>query len=115
MYLHVFANASIKAHGAVAHIGSAEQVNFVMLKSCVLPLKDITLSRLELHAAVTASHLAEFIVSILQIQFRDVSIRLWSHSHIALHWIISKEQLKPFVANCVIEGNLFLVSCFSIG
>ena len=65
VYLHVFADASTKAYGAVAYLQSAGQVDFVMAKSRVSPLKTTTLPRLELRAAVTAAQLAEFIHSTL--------------------------------------------------
>ena len=103
VYLHVFADASMKAYGAVAYLQSAGQVDFVMAKSRVSPLKDTTLPRLELRAAVIAAHLAEFIVSTLKIQLRDVTVRLWSDSQITLHWIFSNKQLKPFIANRVAD------------
>ena len=37
MYLHVFADASMKAYGAVAYLQSANQVDFVLAKSRVSP------------------------------------------------------------------------------
>ena len=98
IYLHVFADASTKAYGAVAYLQSANQVDFVLAKSRVSPLKDTTLPRLELRAAVTATHLAKFIVSTLNF---CVTVKLWSDSQIVLHWIFSSKQLKPFVANRV--------------
>ena len=76
VYLHVFADASMKTYGAIAYLQSAEKVDLVMAKSRVSPLKDTTLPRLELRAAVTAAHLAKFIVSTLQPQLGDVNIRL---------------------------------------
>lgn len=97
-HLHVFANASMKAHEAVAYLQSADQVDLVMAKSWVSPLKGTTLPRLELWAAVVAAHLAKFIASTMQSQLSEVNIRLWSDSQIALHWIFSSKQLKPFVA-----------------
>ena len=101
VYLHVFADASLKTYGAVAYLQSADQVDLLMAKSRVSPLKDTTLPRLELRAAVIAAHLAKFIVSTLQPQLGEVNIRLWSDSQITLHWIFSSKQLKPFVANRV--------------
>ena len=103
VYLHVFADASTKAYGALAYLQSAGQVDFVMAKSRVSPLKTTTLPRLELRAAVTAEQLAEFIHSTLQLQLDSIKIKLWSDSQITLHWIFSKKQLKPFVANRVRE------------
>ena len=103
MYLHVFADTSMKAYGAVAYLQNAEQVDFTMAKSCVSLHKNTTLPRLALHAAVTAAQLAKFIVSALQLQLVDIHVRLWSDSQIALHWIFCNKQVKPFVANHVEE------------
>lgn len=113
VYLHVFADASMKAYGAVAYLQGAEQVDFVMAKSRVSPLKDNTLPRLELRAAVMAAHLATFIVSTLHNQLRDVVVRLWSDSQIVLYWISSNKQLKPFVANRIKEiRSLFPIAAW---
>ena len=101
--LHVFADASTKAYGAVAYLQSAGNVAFVMAKSRVSPLKNLTLPRLELKAAVTAAHLATSIVSALQVHMPSIQVRLWSDSQIVLHWISSTKQLKQFVANRVQE------------
>jgi len=109
--LHVFADASMKAYGAVAYLQSAEQVDLVMAKSRVSPLKSTTLPRLELRATVIAAHLAKYIISTIQPQLNEVNIRLWSDSQITLHWIFSSKQLQPFVANRVQEiRSLFPVS-----
>jgi len=99
--LHVFAGASTKAYGAVAYLQSAECIDFVMAKSRVAPLKDTTLPRLELRAAVIAAQLADFIHSMLKHQLNNLTIKLWSDSQITLHWIFSSKRLKPFVANRV--------------
>ena len=90
MCLHVFADASMKAYGAVAYLQSAKQVDFVLAKSRVSPLKDTTLPRFELHAAVTAAYFAKFIVSTLNL---CVNVKLWSDSQIVLHWLFSSKQL----------------------
>ena len=109
----MFADASMKAYGAVSYFQYAEQVDFMMAKSRVSPLKATTLPRLELRAAVTAAHLAKFIVSALQSQLSDIHVRLWSGSQITLHWIFSNKQLKPCVANCIGEiRSLFPTSAW---
>ena len=46
VYLHVFADASMKAYGAVAYLQSEGNVAFMMAKSRVSPLKNLTLPRL---------------------------------------------------------------------
>jgi len=74
-----------------------------MAKSCVSPLKDITLPRLELKAAVVAANLSSFILNALQHALKKAEVRLWSDSQIVLHWLFSDKQLKPFVANRVQE------------
>jgi len=101
VFLHVFADAS--TYGAVAYLQNAENVDFVMAKSRVSPLKITTLPRLELRAAVIAAQLAEFVQSTFQHHFNNIDIKLWSDSQITLHWIFSKKQLKPFIANRVRE------------
>jgi len=103
VFLHVFGDASTKAYGAVAYLQNAGNTDFVMAKSRVSPLKTTTLPRLELRAAVMAAQLAEFIQSTLQHHFNNIEVKLWSDSHITLHWILSKKQLKPFIANRVRE------------
>ena len=88
VYLHVFADVSMRAYGAVAYLQRSNLVDFVLAKSHISPLKDTTLLRLELCAAVTASYLARFIVSTLNVQ---ISVKLWSDSQIVLHWIFSSK------------------------
>jgi len=61
--LHVFADASMKAYGAIAFLRTGEHTCFVLARSRVAPLKPHTLPRLM--AAVVASRLAQFIVSSL--------------------------------------------------
>ena len=103
IYLHVFADASTKAYGAVAYLQNTENVAFVMARSRVAPLKDHTLPKLELMAAVTAAQLGTFILSALQRHLSEITVRLWSDSQIVLHWIFSTKTLKQFVANRVRE------------
>ena len=50
--LHVFADASTRAYGAVAYLTNNSDVTFVIAKNRVAPLKNLTLPKLELMAAV---------------------------------------------------------------
>ena len=74
--LCVFSDASQEAFGACAYVRqktkqSTYEVNFVAAKSRVAPLKQLTIPRLELQAAV-ASRLAKTIVKECTIQFADL-------------------------------------------
>ena len=76
--LHIFADASTKAYGAVAYLHQNKQVAFTMSKTRVAPLKPLTLPRLELSAAVLAARLGDFIVRSLQHSHFQINTHLWS-------------------------------------
>jgi len=99
--LHVFADASIKAYGAVAFIVSGSEVAFVMAKNRVAPLKSLTLPKLELMAAVIASRVAKFVSDALQLQ--ATPMYCWGDSQIVLHWLTSTKPLPQFVQRRVTE------------
>ena len=98
--LHVFADASTKAYGAVAYFKQDNYTSLIMSKTRVSPLKVISLPRLELMAAVLASRLAKFILSSVKC---PCNVYLWSDSQIVLYWINSCKKLKPFVNTRVSE------------
>ena len=50
--LHAFVDASPKAYGAAAYLRQDDQTSFVMAKTRVAPLKQLSLPRLELMAAL---------------------------------------------------------------
>ena len=105
--LCVFSDASQEAFGACAYIRQRRNedtysVNFVAAKSRVAPLKQLTIPRLELQAAVLASRLAKTIVEECTIQFAD--IKFFTDSSITLAWIQSPSRsFKPFVSSRVGE------------
>eukprot|EP00112_Aurelia_sp_Birch-Aquarium-sp1_P026220 Seg9160.2 transcript_id=Seg9160.2/GoldUCD/mRNA.D3Y31 product="hypothetical protein" protein_id=Seg9160.2/GoldUCD/D3Y31 len=73
-------------------------VRFIAAKSRVAPLKQLTIPRLELQAAVLASRLAKTIQEESRIQFKDV--KFFTDSSIALSWIQSPSRnYKPFVSS----------------
>ena len=69
-----------------------------MSKARTAPLKQLTLPKLELKAAVLAARLSVFIKTSLNI---TCTLSLWSDSQIVLYWISSQKTLKPFVSHRV--------------
>ena len=57
--LHVFTDASIKAYGVVAYLQVNEQMAFVIAKTRVAPVKELTLPKLELMAALIAARVMQ--------------------------------------------------------
>lgn len=69
-------------------------------KSKVAPLKEVTIPRLELLAAMIASEQIEAITEACE--FKDADVTLWSDSLIVLSWIKNHlSELKAFVSNRV--------------
>lgn len=103
--MHVFVDASKKAYGAVAYICQGGQPSLIMSKTHVAPIKELTLPKLELMAAVIGTRLYKFIIASLPPQCSDIPIFLWSDSQIVLYWILNQRKLKPFVASQIQEIN----------
>ena len=100
-YLHVFADASLKAYRAVAYIQQDQGLpSFIMSKSRAAPLKQLTLPRFELKAAMLAAKLSSSVKTSLSL---DCTVQLWSDSQIVLHWIASHKPLQAFITNRVEE------------
>ena len=105
--LHVFADASILAYGAAAYLvwssTSGERVaRLVSAKARVAPLRQTTIPRLELMAALLASRLAKTIYD--EFKIKPSTVILWSDSMIVLAWLRSESTLlKSFVGVRVAE------------
>lgn len=111
-YVHIFADASLKAYGAVAYIKSvnaqgAVNVAFLCSKSRVAPLKEnnegeLTLPKLELTANLIAARLCNYLKNNLKEMIQR--FLLWSDSKIALNWIYGvNKQWKPYIQSRVTE------------
>ena len=105
--LCVFSDASQDAFGTCAYIrqrtnGDKYQVRLIAAKSRVAPLKQLSVPRLELQAAVLASRLAKTIEQESRLQFK--SVKLFTDSSITLAWLQSPSgSFKPFVSSRVHE------------
>lgn len=95
--LHVFSDASIKAYGACAYLVSGDQSILCMAKNRVAPLKQLSIPKLELCAALMGAKLCKHIRSTLDCK----NVYLWSDSQIVLSWIVSTKILPGFVFNRV--------------
>ena len=101
--LHVFADASTKAYGAVVYIQQGNHTSFVIAKTRVAPIKQLTLPTLELIAALVATRLAKFVITSFNGHFDGMLVNLWSDSQIVLHWLHSQKKLKQFISHRVQE------------
>ena len=77
------------------------EISFVMAKTRVTPIKQLTLPKLELMAALIGARLLSFIHNAMVDPYPMLEVYLWSDSQIVLSWLHSNKQLKPFVANRV--------------
>ncbi|XP_011312921.1 uncharacterized protein [Fopius arisanus] len=105
--LHGFAEASKSAMSAVVYI-RLKKLNepaskiIVCAKTRVAPLKEVTIPRLELTAALLLTRLIKTTHQMLELN--NVVTHLWSDSSVALAWITSHpSRWKEFVHNRVAE------------
>ncbi|XP_077869613.1 uncharacterized protein LOC144361512 [Saccoglossus kowalevskii] len=105
--LHVFVDASPIAYGAAVYLRQDRHTSLVISKTRVAPLKEMTLPRLELMAALIGSRLILFVFHALKDKINITKHVLWSDSQIVIHWIRSEKTLPIFVANRIKEINEF--------
>ncbi|XP_041432389.1 uncharacterized protein LOC121398035 [Xenopus laevis] len=105
--LHIFCDASIKAIAAVAYlktIDAKEQchVGFVMSRAKLTPLREHTIPRLELCAAVLAVELAELITSGMGLEIEEVEFH--TDSKVVLGYICNEiRRFYVYVSNRVLR------------
>ncbi|XP_074661993.1 uncharacterized protein LOC141914638 [Tubulanus polymorphus] len=99
--IHVFADSSKAAFGAVVYLRNQHDTSFVMSKTRVAPVKELTIPRLELLAALTGSKLIDYVTESLGSEIAITKKVLWSDSQIVLCWLNSDRKLPVFVSNRV--------------
>ena len=104
--LHVFTDASENGFGAVVYIrisnGEDVDVNFVIAKARVAPIKFMPVPRLELQGTVVGVRLATSICKVLKLPLSVITC--WTDSTTVLQWLYSKKyRFQTFVANRVSE------------
>ena len=104
--LHVFSDASILAYGAAAYLlwprTDSVEVRLVAAKARVAPIRQTTVPRLELMAALIASRLAKTIYE--EFKIKSSKVVFWTDSMIVLAWLRAESTvLKPFVGVRVSE------------
>ncbi|XP_058840343.1 uncharacterized protein LOC131695821 [Topomyia yanbarensis] len=113
--LHTFADASESAYGACTYARCKDEMGNVRIqllaaKSRVAPLKRLTLARLELCAAVLASHLHDRIKQAIDVEVS--ASYFWSDSAVTLQWIRSPPNTwQTFVGNRVSEVQHYTHGC----
>ena len=104
--LHIFCDASTEAYGACAYLKTEEvekaESFLISGKSRVRPLKQVTIPRLELQAAVTAVRMASQLRRELHLVIKDEFF--WTDSQVVLSCINNRsKRFKTYFANRLTE------------
>ncbi|XP_075248397.1 uncharacterized protein LOC142341355 [Convolutriloba macropyga] len=100
--LHTFTDASMSAIAAIVYVrttnadGSSTS-RYVISKTKVAPIKQLSIPKLELEAATLGAELAGFCESEMTITIS--SKHFWTDSTATLGWIKSKQRQKMYIAN----------------
>ena len=105
--LHLFSDASNKAYGCVAYIVSEGISSIVAAKARVAPLKNLSVPRLELTAALLSARLAKFILNTFE-NLQLYKVYMWIDSKVVLSWLVSNKPLPVYVRNRIDEIHSLL-------
>ena len=104
--VHHFSDASTNGYGQVSYLRQIDEsgrvhVSFIMGKSRVVPLKQISVPRLELTAALVSARVSQFLNRELQCDVKNI---YWTDSKVVLGYINNdSKRFHTFVANRVQE------------
>ena len=107
--LHGFSVASLRAYGATIYVktileSGKAHTNFFTAKSRIVPLKEITIPRLELSGGnLFLSHLTNSIRIAIEKDVQIDKIYYWTDPMVCLSWINSEKSFNVFVDNRVKE------------
>ena len=105
--LHLFSDASNKAYGCVAYIVSEGNSNLLAAKARVAPLKNLSVPKLELTAALLSAKLGKFILETYKtLEYNEIYV--WIDSKVTISWLISNKPLQVYVRNRVDEIHSLL-------
>ena len=86
-------------------------VRFVASKSRVAPAKELSITRLELLAALVLVTLIEHVKEAMQKELANTDITCWNYSKLTLFWITGEErEWKQFVQHRVNEIRSLVTS-----
>ena len=108
--LHTFTDASLIGMSAVVYVRVEYQpenqlaTHYVIGKSKIAPIKQLSVPKLELEAAIIGFRLVAFAKVQLQLNV-DPDVHMWTDSQVVIDWINSKKKQKSFVSNRLAEIN----------
>ena len=83
------------------------QIFFIFVKVLSIPIKALSIHKLQFRAALLAKRLKDDILKSLTVIINHVY--MWKSSTTVLQWLKSDDNLHIFTANCV-DGNLELTT-----
>ncbi len=105
--MHGFGDASKKAYGALVYLvyttASGTYTRLLCSKSCVAPLKQLSIPSLELLSATILAVLMNNVINALGHHISIGNVRFWLDSKTALYWIFNQGQWKQWVQFRVAE------------
>jgi len=103
--MYVFCVASERAYGANLYVRSTTPEGIIVRLSCsknrLAPVKKITLSRLELLAALVGARSLQYFCREIGLHIRNAT--LWTDATVVLCWIRRNPRWETFICNRITE------------